>query len=363
MNQYFIWQGKKYAKLGLVSFLETQLSHSPPEFEREIFSFALEWLNEKQQYFTVKTSGSTGAPKEIQLERQQMRQSAQATGAFLDLQPGDSCLLVLPAGFIAGKMMIVRALELGLDFYYLEPKINILSQIQRNYDFVAVIPPQVEFLIRQNELEQLNRFKKVIVGGASLSESGKSQLEPLQACFYATYGMTETITHIAMQALNGPEKLELFQCLPGVRVELNAQGCLVILGDRLPEKRLETSDLAQLDSFGRFRILGRTDHVINSGGLKISPEIWEEKLKRELPFEVMLSYINHDFLGQKLVLLVETKETPETTETLQILINQLFSPKYSPKHIVYLPSFFRTFNGKPDRLACQKWLQINVKES
>ncbi len=356
MIKSYLWQGKSYSKAELVHYLRQQSEQTNSEFEKEIFEFALSWLNEKQNVFFVKTSGSTGIPKEIALERKHMEASAQATGSYLNLQPGQSCLLVLPASFIAGKMMIVRALELGLDFYFEPPKIDVLSQIQGNYDFVALIPPQILHVLKLNEWEKLNQFSKIIVGGAALNDGYNELFQQLEASVFSTYGMTETITHVAMRPLNGLLKSNFFHCLPGITVSLNQEKCLVIHSDRLPQKTIETNDLANILSDNSFEILGRTDHVINSGGLKISPESWEEKIKAYLPFEILLSYVDDEFLGQKLVLLVEAPSDSRTTETIRALIDQHFSAKYSPKHMLYLPQLFRTPNGKPDRKACQNWL-------
>jgi len=344
-----LWKGNSYSPKEFIAFLKDCLSQSIEEWEKDILIFSLEWMNEEKIEFSIQTSGSTGESKAIQLSRNQMLQSALATGEYLNLKLGDKALLALPAQFIAGKMMIVRALVLGLDLYYLPPKINVLEISDQEYAFTALIPPQIQYAIDHQLDLQIEKIGKVIIGGAALSRAYQEKIKELSSEFYATYGMTETITHIAMKRLNGPRVEEYFQCLPGISVDKDENDCLRIFSERLPSEITHTNDRVKLISDQSFEVLGRVDFVINSGGLKIQPEEIEEKLRSLLNYEFMIGYRDDLMLGQKLVLIIEAQEAQVDQLYLLQNMKQLLAKNKMPKEIVFVPKLIRTQNHKLDR--------------
>jgi O-succinylbenzoic acid--CoA ligase len=349
------WRGKAYEKAILQEFLHNQLNENPEEWERRILEFALEWLDENRQFFEVKTSGSTGAPKLIQLSRTQMTESALATQRYLNLKKGDSALLVLPAEFIAGKMMIVRAFVLGLDLYYLPPQIAVLENLARPYDFTAVIPLQLQHILDSGQQEKLQYLEKTIIGGAALSNHYISDLRKSKKQYWATYGMTETITHIAMKSLSRDESV--YEALPGISFSQDAEGCLIIHSERLPEKQTHTTDLVNLISDFSFEYKGRKDHMINSGALKIIPEEIEEIAQKALEQEVFAGYQLDEKLGQKVVLVLQFGEL-DKSEILRRLAVEL--PKNRlPKEVLFIKDFIKTENHKIKRSAMQNWIFNN----
>lgn len=351
----YYWQGKKYTKRNLKDLFNIRLNESLTNWERVILAFAQEWLDESKQIFEVQTSGSTGKPKKIRLTRKQMQESAQATRDFLGLKPGNSVLLVLPAEFIAGKMMIVRALELGLDLYYYPPQVSVIEEVDRTFDFAALIPLQIQYAIDSGHTKKLDLIRQTIIGGASLSEKYVQQLQDRQSTFFATYGMTETITHVAMKDLK--EKNSKYEALPGIKFSVDENQCLKIHSNRLANAITHTNDIVGLESDTKFTIKGRLDNVINSGGLKIFPEELEGVIQKAIAQEAFIGYRDDEKLGQAVVLVLEEAELNEKEVLNQISV--LIPSNKLPKKILSIPSFFRTKNHKTDRRKMQNWITEN----
>jgi len=316
-----------------------QLAHGTIQKERcsswkEVKSFISEWLVPKET-IELQTSGSTGTPKKIVVQKKCMKNSARLTGARFGLKSGDSALLCLPMKYIAAKMMVVRALELGLELKVVDPS----GTIRESADFVAMVPMQLA-----NSLDQLDHIKTIIVGGSPVNESLIKKLQNTKTEIYETYGMTETVTHVAVKPLNGVHKSECFVALDGVSFETDARGCLIIDAPALNPEPVVTNDVVELLSVTSFNWLGRIDNVINSGGIKMHPEIIEKKLESFLPNRrYFVVGLPDKELGQKLALIVEG-------DPFDIELNYL--PKYEqPKEIIFRSSFPETESGKIKRHA------------
>lgn len=314
-------------------------------FESETFTFIREWFGEKDS-FTLNTSGSTGAPKKITLFRKQLKHSAHRTITAIGLSNNDTVLVCLDTKYIAGKMMLVRAFEGNMKVIAMEPSSSPLSNInQIKIDFAAFVPLQlIEMLKQENCRSHLNKMKAIIVGGAALPATQLQDIKKLKCHVYATYGMTETVSHIALQLLNGVDAQDYFYVLPGIKIEKDARGCLTIQMPEFEEKFI-TNDLVELIANDKFRWVGRYDNVINSGGFKISPEKIEQEIEKILPEKsFFITGISDTRLGEKLILVMEGN-----------LINNIdFSglnlhPYEIPKEIIHLPEFIRTETGKINR--------------
>ncbi|WP_158977608.1 AMP-binding protein [Cellulophaga sp. L1A9] len=313
-------------------------------YEEPIGNFLLDWSNDEDD-LEVSTSGSTGIPKKIRLQKQYMVNSAIATGSFFNLHGRNTALLCLPADYIAGKMMLVRAMILGLSLDYVTPNSNPLEGIFKIYDFSAMIPLQLE-----NSLNKLNQIKILIVGGAKMSDTLKVAVQDKQSIVYETYGMTETITHIALKAVNYIENSthDNFKALPEVVFKVDERGCLVINASNISDQEIVTNDLVQLISPTEFEWLGRYDSIINSGGVKLIPEKIESKLSKVIDVNFFVAGLPDEKLGQKLILLVEGEVDKG------ILLKKLQSlaglDKFEiPKEIHSVASFVKTANGKIQR--------------
>lgn len=318
-------------------------------YEKAIGDFLLDWLNVKDE-ITVTTSGSTGNPKLLTIKKQHMVHSALATGNFFNLNPGNTALHCLPAKFIAGKMMLVRALILGLELDLVEPSAYPISFLNTSYDFCAMVPLQV-----QNSISQLHTIKTLIVGGAKVSSKLQAKLQDTQCNVYETYGMTETVTHIAVKKLNSGSSLrggttkqsveKEFKTLPNISIKTDERNCLVINAPRLTEHPVVTNDMVEITSKNSFKLLGRIDNVINSGGIKLFPELIEEKLAQVIEEPFFVASKKDDSLGESLILIVEgLPNTDHLKTTIQGIKNL---DKYEiPKKILSVPQFVTTASGK-----------------
>lgn len=310
-------------------------------YQQELGNFLLDWLDDSD-YVVVKTSGSTGKPKKLKIKKQAMVNSAIATGDFFNLKPGDKVLHCLPSNFIAGKMMMVRAIVLGLELDMVEPAVLPLIDYEKDYAFCAFTPMQVKSFAKYFE-----RIKTVIVGGGQVSNPIKASIQDKKPHIYETYGMTETVSHIAVKKLNnfiGEEEEAYFNTLPDITVSKDARGCLVINAPHLSDDKIVTNDLVEIYSNTNFEWLGRFDNVINSGGIKLFPEQIEKKLQSKIKEEFFITGKQDDTLGEKLVLIIESDKN--------ILDDSIFEglEKYEkPKEIIAIPKFKETTSGKIHR--------------
>ncbi|MDR7833153.1 AMP-binding protein [Riemerella anatipestifer] len=320
------------------------------DFEYQVLNFLEDWYSEKP-CVSVKTSGSTGVPKVFEVEKERMKASATMTCGFLGLNRSNKALLCLPVEYISGKMMLVRAMERGLKLLIKTPSINPLEDLDEEVDFCAMTPLQVEY-----SLGKIDLIKKLIIGGAAVSESLKAKLKGVMSRIYETYGMSETLSHIALKQITPNEELD-FKPLQNIFLTQDERGCLCIEAPLLTSEKLITNDLVELKEGGVFSFLGRVDNVINSGGVKIIPEQLEDKLKKIISNELVFSSISDDVLGEKLVLVIEGEMSQETQKLLGEIAYD--KPYYAPKEIVFLDKIPRTPNGKVNRVELRKVLHVN----
>ena len=306
---------------------------------KELGQFVTDWCSEKT-HMTLQTSGSTGKPKTIALPKTAFEASALQTGQFFNLSAGDSALLCLPLRYVAAKMMLVRAMVLGLALDMIPPKTKLLLG-KKTYDFGALIPLQA-----QHNLAQIEQIKTLLIGGAPISPALRKELTTHSNCV-ETYGMTETLTHIATR----PVRLSPvpFQALPQIELETTADSCLVIKAPYITKTPITTHDVVRMHGPNSFELLGRLDWVINSGGLKIFPEQLEEKLAEVLTVPFFFCGFPDETLGEKLALLVEADNT-EKDRIMQMIANVFTADKhYIPKTIYCVDAFLYTPSGKLDR--------------
>jgi len=302
------------------------------DYEKEIGIFILDWLDASDT-IQLTTSGTTGNPKTIILSKQAMVHSALATADYFKLQPGNNALLCLPARFIAGKMMLVRTFIIGLELDILPSSSNLEAlSSEKTYDFVALVPLQA-----QNSIDKLSQFKKIIIGGASVSSELSLKLQNLNNEIYETYGMTETISHIAAKRIGS----EMFSVLPNVTIASDDRDCLVVNVPFISVNTIITNDIVEIISPTTFKWKGRYDHVINSGGVKLFPEQIESKIAKHLTVSFFITGIPDALLGQKVILVLEGSEF----ELPKSLFEKL--DKYEiPKDVFFVTQFERTATAK-----------------
>lgn len=301
------------------------------EFEKPVGNFLLDWFDEND-FIEMHTSGSTGIPKTMRVKKQAMVNSAIATGDFFELNPGDKVLNCLPIKYVAGKLMFVRSFILGLDMDFVEPTSKPLKNNETIYEFSAMVPMQA-----QNSIAELHRIKKLIVGGSKINLKLEKDLVKLKIKSFETYGMTETVSHIAAKKVGD----KIFTVLPNVTLEIDDRNCLVIGAPSISEEKIITNDLVNLISPTQFEFLGRIDNIINSGGIKMMPEQIEDKLKTYISQRYFVTGKPDLDLGEKLVLVIEGEEF----NVDQTIFDDL--DKYEkPKEIIFVAKFKETGNGK-----------------
>ncbi len=322
-------------------------------WEKEIFKFIQDWFT-SSNVITVTTSGSTGTPKRINLKKQHMIASAKATLSFFNLKKGDSAWLCLPVKYIAGKMMIVRSIVGNLNLLYSEPSSKPIIENSQKIAFTAMVPNQVfELLKTQTGVNQLSRIRNLLIGGSGISHELESQITKIQSlASWHSYGMTETITHIAIRKLSAEAQQNNYFPLPGIKVSTNANRQLVINAPAIGVNNLLTNDIANLMSNGSFIISGRSDNVIISGGVKLHPEIIENKLKQYISENFFVGAVPDKKLGNKIILFIEENLTKaHDANLLKENLKHCLSKFEMPKEIVYLKIFIKTDTGKLKRNA------------
>lgn len=327
------------------------------EYEKKVVDFCQKWLV-GQKEFIIKTSGSTGEPKPIILTRNQMVASAKLTGKTFGLRQGDKALVCLNVDYIAGMMMLVRGMELDLKLTIVEPAGNPFEGLNnKTFDFLAFVPLQLQRLLEnENSIEFLNEAKAIIVGGASVNEVLVKEIEKLKAPVYSTYGMTETVSHIAIRRLNGINKSENFQVLAGVNIGIDERNCLNIIAEASSNQLIQTNDIVEIINEKEFQLIGRFDNIINSGGVKIQLEKVEKAIENEIkilnPKRYFTYGIPDEKLGQKLVLFVEGEPVNKELKNIFLKNVQAILSKYEvPKAVYFVEKFVETPTGKIDKKA------------
>ena len=327
----------------------------------DLEAFLAEWHNDSPTVL-VHTSGSTGKPKPMLVEKRRMQASARITCRFLGLHEGDTALLCMPLDYIAGKMMVVRALTCGLQLVSVPPSshplsTSHLSPFPSRLDFAAMVPLQVwNSLQVPEERHRLMHIRHLIIGGGAIDQALASQLADFPHQVWSTYGMTETLSHIALRRLNGPEASDWYTPFDGVTLSLTDEGCLVISAPAVHEGPLVTNDIAELSppapasSPRRFRILGRKDNVVCSGGIKIQIEEVERLLRPHLHVPYMITKAPDEKLGEQVVLLTESKTVGDV-----LALCRLHLPKYwVPRRILSVDRLPLTETGKPARHEAER---------
>ena len=306
--------------------------------------FLSEWNNDADRVL-VHTSGSTGKPKPLWVEKRRMEASARITCRFLGLRAGDTALLCMPLDYIAGKMMVVRALTCGLRLLSVEPSSHPMRTVSASVDFAAMVPLQVIHTLQvAEERERLMQVRHLIIGGGAIDDDMAAELRTFPHAVWSTYGMTETLSHIAMRRLSGKDASEWYTPMPGVSLSQDPDGCLIINAHALNPETLITNDIVVLRQDGTFRIIGRRDNVICSGGVKLQIEKIENELQPLLSSPFMITKKKDIKFGEIVVLLTEGD-----TERAKAELSEMNNKFSKPKLIIHIDKLPLTETGKPAR--------------
>jgi O-succinylbenzoic acid--CoA ligase len=334
-------------------------------YENSTLNFIADWLSEKQE-FNINTSGSTGIPKTIHLERDKMITSALMTGKALNLQSEDNALVCLNTEFVAGKMMLVRGLEIEMNLFIYPPTSNPLLSLKENVriDFTAMVPYQLETILKETpeNLSVINNMKALIIGGAPISLELEEKIHSLKVPTYHTFGMTETISHIALRRLNGNEKSDYYTALENLTIKQDERNCLVI-NSPFSNAPIITNDMVEIKDEKNFKWLGRIDHVINSGGIKIHPEIIEKKIAQLSKVlsdkRFFITGISDLTWGEVVTIIIEDKQwSNEQIISFKEELQAGLTRYEQPKHFFFKEKFIETSSGKINRLAIKQSVNL-----
>ena len=321
------------------------------KFLQDLEAFLQEWHNEDPTVW-VHTSGSTGTPKPLQVEKERMMASARLTCSFLGLKEGDSALLCMPLQYIAGKMVVVRSLIAGLRLIPIAPSGHPLKDLKETPTFAAMIPMQVYNTLQvPEERARLMEIKHLIIGGGAIDDTLAHELKDFPNHVWSTYGMTETLSHIALRRLNGTDTSDWYTPFEQVRIRLSEEGTLIIHAPNVCSEELKTNDIAEINEEGKFRILGRKDNTINSGGVKIQIEQVESRLKKHLDTPFLISARRDAKFGEIVVLIYNMVGNEDDIRR----ICEMELPTYwVPKAYIGVDELPMTGTGKPDRASARR---------
>lgn len=348
-QQRLLLEGKEYAPKDIFRLVAEGAGNCPPALW-DLYLFLNEWFD-ASPVITVHTSGSTGVPKELVVRKDRMMQSARLTCEFLNLQAGDTALLCMNLRYIGAMMMVVRSLVAGLNLVVRPASGHPLSDVEVPLKFAAMVPLQVYNTLRvPAERKRLEHTDILIIGGGAVDDSLEAELKTIPIAAYSTYGMTETLSHIALRRLNGEAASKCYYPFPSVKLSLSAENTLIVKAPLICDDVLQTNDIACLCSDGGFTIAGRKDNVINSGGIKIQAEEMENRLQPFIPVPFAVTAVPDPRLGQALTLLIAGK--PDIKE-LENKLQAVLETYYRPKHIFITELIPQTENGKIDRTGCR----------
>lgn len=348
-QQRLLLEGKEYAPEDISRLVAEGAGNCPPALW-DLYLFLNEWFD-ASPVITVHTSGSTGVPKGLVVRKDRMMQSARLTCEFLNLQAGDTALLCMNLRYIGAMMMVVRSLVAGLNLVVRPASGHPLSDVEVPLKFAAMVPLQVYNTLRvPAERKRLEHTDILIIGGGAVDDSLEAELKTIPIAAYSTYGMTETLSHIALRRLNGEAASKCYYLFPSVELSLSAENTLIVKAPLICDDVLQTNDIACLCSDGGFTIAGRKDNVINSGGIKIQAEEMENRLQPFIPVPFAVTAVPDPRLGQALTLLIAGK--PDIKE-LENKLQAVLETYYRPKHIFITELIPQTENGKIDRTGCR----------
>ena len=332
-----------HKKYQLKDILESGLEGTS-DFEKEYFSEIKKYFNSIE--ITFHTSGSTGKPRPISFPKDAIVNSINLTARTFNLADNSRVLHCLPLKYVAGQMMLYRTCEMGWDTHIIEPQLQLGSKMKGQYDFAAMIPAQLDELI-QTSPEKLEDIKILIVGGAAMNETLKRRIQDTSCEIYETYGMTETLTHIAVRRINGNSSSQYFKSLEGIQLNQGEHNNLIIHAPHISEDEIITNDIVEFEDFTEFRIIGRKDRVINTGGVKIQAEVLENKIANLIDRPFYISSLPHEKYGEIPVLYLEGDVLDAVTlKLLEESLKERLNKHERPKQIICLKKFDRTAGGK-----------------
>lgn len=354
---------------GLVAAVERMLAGGPPvaplPVGHGVSAGTLEMLRPEEPVaeddagLIVATSGSTGTPKGVVLSRSAIRAGVDATHARLG-GPG-TWTLAVPAHYVAGIMVIARAVHAGTALFHAAPDLHDLSELpsgERHY--LSLVPTQlIRALDQPAILDRLARYDAILLGGAAADPNVLTRARAAGLSIVTTYGMSETSGGCVYDGVP----------LDGVHVDLNETGRVSITGPvvfsgyrlrpdltaavldhtTLHAATFHTNDRARWHD-SKLQILGRSDDVVISGGVNVDLAAVEKALKQLDPHAAAIGVPDPEW-GTRIVAALTIPVT------LQHLREQLptLQPEAKPRGLLRRDHLPHTSTGKIDRQELIAW--------
>ncbi|MES2589150.1 MAG: AMP-binding protein [Bacteroidota bacterium] len=324
---------------------------------QQVNAFIDSW-NDSNDFILTKTSGSTGLPKEIKLEKKFMLESAKLTGKYFEFKKNERIVLSLSAETIGGKMQILRAMIHEMEIFITDNSRNPLKDLELKADFISLVPLQVEVIITENK-DKLLSIKNILIGGAKINSDLEEKIKNIKTNFFESYGMTETLSHVALRRISS-DRNENFKALNGISFS-QIDSCLVIHAPIIGVEKLLTNDVVELISSSEFSLKGRKDFVINSGGYKFHPEILENKIAKIMKESFFIIGEKNAEFGEIVTFYLQSNYSKEREIELNLIFKTTFEKYEIPKRIYFVNEFSQTESGKINRLKTQEIKLKSVK--
>jgi o-succinylbenzoate---CoA ligase len=316
----------------------------------------------------IGTSGSTGAPKGVELSADALLHSARASLARVEARPGQRWLCCLPATHIAGIQVLVRSLVSGTE-PVLATRADAETVAGSGCAHVSLVPVQLRRLLadqgRQGDISTpLAGFASVLLGGAAAPQSLLDEARAAGVPVVTTYGMTETCGGCVYDGwpLDG---VEVGAGPGGTDPSGPWSGRIWIRGPVLFSRYrgdvtgtevvrdgwFRTGDLGRVDASGRLTVRGRADDVINTGGHKVVPGEVAAALEtcpgvRDV---VVVGQPDAEW-GERVVAVVvpADRADPPALELLRLHVRQRLPRYASPSRVVIVDAVPMLPSGKHD---------------
>jgi O-succinylbenzoic acid--CoA ligase len=323
------------------------------ERRNSILAFVDEWNNDKD-FIRIKTSGSTGKPKEYSILKKYFIESARLTGEYFNFKAGEKIILALSIDTIGGKMQVIRAMLFDMKLLVFDNSRNPIKNLMEEVSFISLAPIQVDEIILKNK-DKFKLIKNSLIGGAAISYRLEEKIKEISSNFYESYGMTETLSHIALRNIKNEN---CFKCLNGIEIRTK-DSCLQITAKHLGIDELNTNDVVEIFSPQTFIVKGRKDFVINSGGFKFHPEIIEKKIARFLSTDFFISGEDNEEFGQIIIFIIEDKYSIKKMEVISEIFSSYLDKYEIPKKVYFIEEFIRTGSNKINRRETQNLIFDN----
>jgi O-succinylbenzoic acid--CoA ligase len=237
----------------------------------------LERLDPDAVATVIHTSGTTAAPKPVELTVGNWLWSAVGSALALGLDPHERWLCTLPLSHVGGLSILIRSAIYGTTAVLHErfdapAAVHALSH--EHVTLVSLVPTTLERLLDAG-LRAPPRLRCALLGGGPLPPALAARAREAGLAVAQTYGMTEACSQVATSLPGEPETAG--RPLLGTTVRIAADGEILVAGTTVapaaadPDGWLRTGDLGALDARGRLTVVGRKADTIVTGGENVAP--------------------------------------------------------------------------------------------